>query len=392
VVDNEFGRLQAIEAARFSRVYLECGLFKVAHQLQSRVRTFVIERLGEEHMISIRITLFLTVTLYHLTRASDATQLQRRVYDVCLNSLGQHHPLTLKVTDSLASSLCFQGRWAESLTLHERAVEGMTIVFGKKHENTLLAMNNLAKLYERNMDFEKSVEFHRVAWEGMKERLGESHFDTLVCLEDLATSSLRLGGEHLPKAHDMMTFVLERRKENLVKEHPYILLAIANLGRAKSALGQHEEAARIMKDALNIAERNLGEDHFGVLYGKTQYAQVLVHLGRYDEAEKMFHTIVEKPQYRKATDEDGEHPDRIVTLWYLTGCLEKQGKFQDALRVCEGLMGSLREIGGKGLGTRHKFASMLREEMDKLEAKITEDSKQISDADLEATKEFGRGT
>jgi tetratricopeptide (TPR) repeat protein len=391
VTDTEFGKLQAIEAARFSRVYLECGLFNIAHQLQSKVRTFVIERLGEEHMISIRITLFLTVTLYNLSRASDATQLQRRVYDVCLKSLGQHHPLTLKVTDSLASSLCFQGRWSESLTLHERAIEGMTVVFGKAHENTLLAMNNLAKLYERYMEFEKCVELHRVAWEGMKERLGELHFDTLLCLEDLATSSLRLGGEYLLKAHDMMTFVLERRREMLVKEHPYILLAIANLGRVKSALGQHDEAARIMRDALNIAERNLGEDHFGVLYGKTQYAQVLVHLGRYEEAEKMFHNVVEKPQYRKATNEDGEHPDRIIALWYLTGCLEKQGKFRDALQVCEGLMESLREIGGNGLGTRHKFASILREEIEKLEGKIAEDSKQITDADLVATKDFGRG-
>jgi hypothetical protein len=161
VTHTEFGKLQAIEAARFSGVYLECGLFNVAHKLQSEVRTFIIQRLGEEHMISIRITLFLTVTLYNLSRASDATQLQRRVYDVCLKLLGQHHPLTLKVTDLL--SLCFQGRWSESLTLHKRAVEGMTVVFGKVHENTLLAMNNMAKLYERYMVFEKCVELHRVA-------------------------------------------------------------------------------------------------------------------------------------------------------------------------------------------------------------------------------------
>jgi hypothetical protein len=58
----------------------------------------------------------------------------------------------------------------------------------------------------------------------MKERLGELHFDALLCLEDLATSGLRLSGEYLLKAHGMMTFVLERWGEMLVKEHPYILL------------------------------------------------------------------------------------------------------------------------------------------------------------------------
>jgi len=52
-----------------------------------------------------------------------------------------------------------------------------------------------------------------------------------------------------------------------------------------------------MKEAISIAERNLGEDHFGVLAGKNQ---ILVHLERYEEAEEIFHTVVEKPQYRKA--------------------------------------------------------------------------------------------
>lgn len=388
IVGTEFGKLQAIEAVRFSRVYLECGHFNVAHELQSKVRDFAIQMLGEEHVLSIHITLFLTGTLYELSRTSDATKLQRRVHDVCLKSLGQDHPLTLTVTDSLGSSLCFQGRWAESLALHQRAVEGLSVVFGEDHEKTLKAINNLARVYERNMDFEKSVELHRVAYEGMKKRLGDSHFDTLLCLEDLATSSLRLGGEHIQESHDMMVFVLDRRKAMLVKEHPYILLAIANLGRVKSTMGRPDEAVKIMREALTIAERNLGKDHFGVLAGKTHYAQVLVQLGRYEEAEEMFHAVERKPQYRNATDEDGEHPDRIIALWYLTGCLEKQGKFQEALQVCEGLMKSLQEIGGGGRGTRHKFAAILREEIDKLKGNIVE-SKQITDADLEATKEFG---
>ena len=388
VIDTEFGKLQAIEAARFSRVYSECGHFKIALELQSKVRDFAIGALGEEHVLSIHITLFLTATLYNLTRVSEATQLQRRVHDVCLKSLGQDHPLTLMVTDLLGSSLCFQGRWAESLTLHQRAVEGLSVVFGESHEKTLKAINNLARIHERQMDFEKSVELHRVAYEGMKKRLGDSHFDTLICLEDLATSSLRLGGEYLVKAHEMMEDVLRRRREMLVKEHPYILLAIAHLGRVKSAMGQNEEAARIMREALSTAERNFGEDHFGVLSGKTHYAQVLVQLGRYEEAEGMFNVVKQKSLYAKATDEDGEHPDRIIALWYLTGCLEKQGKYREALLVCEELWRSLQEIGGEGRGKRHKFATMLREETDKLKGKIV-DSKEVADGELEATKDFG---
>ncbi|KAF4628455.1 hypothetical protein G7Y89_g9692 [Cudoniella acicularis] len=380
MIETNFGRHQALEAARFSRVYSECGSFKDALELQEKVRDFVIQALGEEHPLSIQITLFLTGTLWELSRVAEATKLQRRLYDVCVKSLGQDHPLTLRVTDLLGSSLCFQGGWTESLALHQRAVEGLSRVFGDDHQNTLKAISNLARVRLRSMEFKKASELHLVAWRGMKEKLGESHMDTLICLEDLAMSRIRLGKQHLDECHEMMTFVLGHRRKTLGKEQPYTLLAICNLGRVKSAMGNHDEAARMMKDAIEVAKRNLGDDHFGVLAGNTHYAQVLVHLGRCEEAEEIFRKVVAKPQYKKASEEDGEHPDRMIALWYLTGCLEKQGKFQEALEICEGLVVSLQEIGGKGRGTKHKFAALVQEEVSKLEEKM-QNSVQSADAD-----------
>ncbi|KAI1378304.1 hypothetical protein F4677DRAFT_443519 [Hypoxylon crocopeplum] len=378
----EFGRHQALESARFSRVYSECGLFQEALHLQSKVRKFAIQALGEGHPLAIRITLFLAGTLYELSRASEATKLQRRMYDVCTESLGQYHPLTLMVTDMLASSLCFLGQWSASISLHQKAIEGLTKVYGEHHVDTLKAIRNLGRVRLRYLEFEKSAELHLVAWEGMKKKLGETHVETLISLEDLAMSRIRLGESQLPECHRMMTFVLEQREIALGKEQPYTLLAICNLGRVKSAMGQSEEAARMMKDAVEIAERNLGENHFGVLAGKTHYAQVLVNQGRYEEAEKIFHTVAGKPQYQQSTDDEtGEHPDRLITLWYLTGCLEKQGKFQSALEICQELMESLKKIGGKGLGTKHKFATMVQDEIARIKERM-QDKKKASEPDL----------
>ncbi|KAI1393504.1 TPR-like protein [Hypoxylon trugodes] len=327
-ISTGFGRLEALESARFGQVYSECGLFQEALRLQNKVRDFAIRMLGEGHPISIKITLLLAGTLYELARASESTRLQRRIYDVCTESLGQYDPLTLKVTDMLASSLCFMGQFSASLSLHQKAVDGLTKIYGEQHIETLKAIHNASRVHLRYMDFEKSSELNHTAWEGMKKQLGETHPETLICLEDLAMSRIRLGERYLTECHDMMTFVCEQRKEALGKEQPYTLLAICNLGRVKSAMGQHREAADDMKKAVIVAERNLGENHFGVLAGKTHYAQVLVHLKCYKEAEEIFYTITRKPQYQKSTDDEGgEHLDRLIALWYLTGCLEKQGKF-----------------------------------------------------------------
>ncbi|KAL2135287.1 hypothetical protein VTI74DRAFT_9167 [Chaetomium olivicolor] len=369
-LDVGFGRHQANEMARFSRVYSECGLFHEALELQTKVRAFVIRMLGEDHPLAIKLTLVVAGTLWELSRAAEATDLQERAHRVCVESLGQNHPLSLKVADLLASALCWKGRWSRALELHRSTVEGMKRVYGPAHESTLKAISNLARVHLRYMEFEKAARLHEQAWKGLERQLGKTHVDTLLCLEDLAMSRMRLGESHLAECHEMMTFVLEQRKKILGKEQPYTLLAICNLGRTKSAMGQHAEAAKIMAEAVVIAERNLGEDHFGVLAGKTHYAQVLVHLGRLEEAEKILHAVADKPQYRKASDEDGEHPDRIIALWYLVGCLERQGKFQEALDICEDLVKSLAEIGGNGLGTKHKFATMLQGELAKLNGKI----------------------
>ncbi|KAL2024434.1 hypothetical protein VTK56DRAFT_8245 [Thermocarpiscus australiensis] len=387
-LDVRFGRHQANELARFSRVYSECGLFHEALELQTKVHSFVTQMLGEEHPLSIKLALVVAGTLWELSRASEATDLQQRAHQICVESLGQDHPLTLKVADLLGSALCWKGRWSRALALHQTTVEGMKRVYGPDHEITLKAISNLARVHLRYMEFEQAAELHEQAWKGMKKRLGESHVDTLVCLEDLAMSRMRLGDRHLAQCHEMMTFVLDHRRTTLGKEQPYTLLAICNLGRVKSAMGQHGEAARIMSDAVAIAERNLGEDHFGVLAGKTHYAQVLVHLGRFKEAEEILYAVADKPQYRKAADEDGEHPDRIIALWYLVGCLERQGKFAEALEICQGLVTSLQEIGGNGLGAKHKFATMLQDEITKLKGKMQQGKAEPGDGRFDVPGEL----
>jgi tetratricopeptide (TPR) repeat protein len=184
----------------------------------------------------------------------------------------------------------------------------------------------------------------------------------------------------------MMLLILEHRRKTLGKEQPYTLLAICNLGQVKLAMGNHEDAARIMRKAILIAERNLGKVHFGVLAGKTHYAQVLVHQKRYKEAEEILYAVSEKSQYPKVADKDGEHPDPIVALWYLTGCLEREGKFQEVLEICEVSLGALQEIGGQRRGTKHKFATMLQDEKTKLEGLI-QGNMQTAHADLNVPRE-----
>ncbi|KAF2430668.1 hypothetical protein EJ08DRAFT_697146 [Tothia fuscella] len=378
---TRFGRLQADQFARFSRVYSECGLFDEALQLQLRVRSFVADMLGEDHPLSIRLTLFASGTLWELSRTTEATQFQRRAYQNCKDSLGEHHPLTLDVTDLLGSALLLKGRYTEAHTLHKKNVEEVRKLYGEHHEKTFKALRSLGRVHSRWMEYEEASRLHQIAWEGMKECLGETHLETLSCLEDLAMSFVRHDGEpyenmdaHLVKSHERMEFVYDQRRRLLGREQPYTLLAYFYWAQVKAACHQQEEAERMMREVISTAGVNVSEEHTVVLAAKAHYARVLTQLGRCDEAAELLRTLILKPQYRRTTDEDGDHPDRIAAMWFLAGCQEKQDKIQDALDSCEEMLAALQGIGGNGRGMNHKFRLMLLKKIDELRIKPRESS------------------
>ncbi|KAI1262302.1 hypothetical protein F5Y18DRAFT_397927 [Xylariaceae sp. FL1019] len=382
-VNVTYGRLQVEQDVRFSRVYAETGNFKEARELQQRALTYVSHRLGPDHPIAISLSLFLCKTLWEMSEMDIAAQMQREARQLCLTTWGDNHPLTLDVTDLLGSALYFKGRWGEATSLHTDNSRKLSILYGEKHEKTLLSLRNLARLYYRYMDYDKATALHRQVWTGLKETLGETHLETLMSLEDFAMSYLRYDVEHadtmqnenLTQSQKDMKFVFEQRKQRLGSEHPYTLLAILNLGRVKSELGEHQEAETMIRDGFIVAERNLGKEHIGVLMAKTIYAQVLMKLAKLDEAEIMLYALIDKERYNKLADKDGDHPDRLTNMYFLSKCLEDQGKLDRSLQMCEDFVVGITAIGGEGRGLMHKSLPKMRERIARLRQELGEDTK-----------------
>lgn len=370
-------RQKIIQAVKFSLVYEQSGKWEEAERLQLMVKDYLCAKLGTEHPLSMKIMLALSGIYWQQTRAKEAAELQNQVLQSCVNSLGLKHPKTLKAMDTLGATRCLQGRFKESHELHEKAIEGMTEILGEKHENTLLAMNNFGRIKWMYFQFEEAKFWYLKAVAGMKEVLGEHHLETLIAIENLSITYIDLGGSYLQIAHDQMEMVLKTRREKLGKEAPWTLLAICNLARVKSALGNMTEAEEMLGAAIPIAERDVGKDHFGTLAGKVHYAHILARLGRYDEAEDMFTGVIERQRYHSAARDDGEHPDRILAMNYLLECYQRHGKIDKSIEICEELADVVQRIGGQGLGKQHAFAKRLskkHEELLELRAKSSRSS------------------
>ncbi|KAL4971289.1 tetratricopeptide repeat domain-containing protein [Aspergillus desertorum] len=307
-----FGRLQAVEYAKFSLVYLYCGRWDEAEKLQLKVKDWVFAKLGPDSEPGIRIALLLS-TCYRLqTRNNRARQLQYEALDFAKRYYGPDHPKTLEIMDTLGTTCLLCSRLREASQLHQAAVEKLLNLegFGPEHEATLIAIHNLAKTKLRYFDYEEAFRLQTQAYEGLQKRLGSTHEKTLEAKDNLAFMYGFKGERYLPTALQISEEVLETRSRILGREHPLTLMSGLTVVQIKTAMNMFDEAEQALLDGLPVAERNLGETHLGTLTGRTWLAHLYWRQGRYLEAQTILEDVVKKQNYVESKRADGEHFDR----------------------------------------------------------------------------------
>ncbi|KAI9042410.1 uncharacterized protein KD926_005488 [Aspergillus affinis] len=300
---------KALQLVKSSLIYLQGGYFTEAEKRQRIVKDFICAVRGADHPRSIEITLALAGTLWQQSRTNEAAELQSQVLETCLRTLRPDHPQTLKVMDCLGHSR----RQQDAKRQQTEAVAGLRRLLGAADLRTLSAMEGLA----------------------------------ITCMElgikHMATSKER-GEQYLAGAHRDISFVLEERQRQLGDMQPFTWLAKANFAPIKSAMGKLNEAENLISTLVPIAVAHLGEDHMGVLAGKTHLAAILIKQGRFTEAEELLLDISKPENYLKTSTASGEHPDRCQMLWTLVECYQKQDKFVEGLRVCEELLAAVNTM------------------------------------------------
>lgn len=356
-------RTQIGQLARFSRVYAQGGKWDEALKLQLAVKDFCLRFLGPNHESTMMIKLALSAIYWQMARGNEAAELQEQVLHAYETSLGGKNPKTLKAMDILGESRWQQGRFTDSFKLHEKAYDGMVIALGLGHEDTLKAANNLGRGHAALWHPEEARVFLKKAVDGMirNPQLGPAHLNTLIAMNDLAmTYMANEGGAdsttiELEQAHKLMAEVHSKRETKLGNEHPYTLWAVANLARVKAAMGNLDEAEANLRAGLLIAERNLGGQHLGTLFGKLHLGDILIKRERYPEAEKLLIEVADGHR-RLVLANDGEYPDRCKALDDLSKIYRLQGRLDEAVEKCREAIHGLQVLGGHA----HPFMKQLQ--------------------------------
>lgn len=338
VLQSRLDRGRAVQLVKFSLVYSQCGFLEAAEKLQIQVADFAIKMLGMEHTATMDILLLLSSTYWQLTRIQEAADLQQQVLEACIHVRGKNDLKTLKIMDAYGSTRWQQGRIPEARKIHETAVGGFKKVLGDNHVDTLRAMGNLGRAIGKDFRFTEAIKIHSKVVSGLRDKLGNSHLDTLIALDNLAMAYFdraAFGYGHrgdLDHAVEIEQEVFEQRKEKLGREHIYTLWAGLNIARIKALRGEIDEALSIFLPGHAIARRNLGEDHFGVLFGKMHHSRILIYAKRYGEAEDLLSEVIESHRGPRKG-----HPDRLLAIFSLIKCRNQLGKQAETMDLLKEL-------------------------------------------------------
>ena len=135
--------------------------------------------------------------------------------------------------------------------------------------------------------------------------LGSYHLQTLWAVEQLAFVEASLGDPG--RARFLYSRAATAYGDQLGEEDLRTLRAAAGLAHALGRLGENEAALSGFSHALELQERVLGSQHEVVTATRHNYANLLLELGRLDEAESLM-------VQNQASMERGDQPDEVLAL------------------------------------------------------------------------------
>ncbi|ACF13774.1 TPR repeat-containing protein [Chloroherpeton thalassium ATCC 35110] len=176
----------------------------------------------------------------------------------------------------------------------------------------------------------------------------EAWHETAILLNSMGL--YHFGRAAYAEAEPLLRRALEIREKQLGEEHPLVATSLNNLGLLLQAQGKNAEAEPLYRRSLEIHEKQLGEEHPHVAMSLNNLAGLLQAQGKYAEAEPLYRRALEI--WEKQLGE--EHPLVATSLNNLGLLLQAQGKYAEA----EPLIRRALEIREKQLGEEHPDVAM----------------------------------
>lgn len=233
-----------------ARLFIAQGKDEQAEDLLLRVCAVWKHLLGSQHPLTVEAQLTLAELAAHLKHWERALDLYQRAIPIYAEARGQAHPLVLSHQERAAQVMFELGQleeaksaWSTVLALREQTREGASTA----------SLNGLARIALAQGQLKEALAFLEQA---QADAAGREEAAGLVQAEMLTTLAVaHEAREDYQQAERAASKALEMRESLLGAAHLDLVEHLNMLARLKRALGENEEAEKLLRRALYCYQR-----------------------------------------------------------------------------------------------------------------------------------------
>ena len=283
-----------------------------------------------------------------MDRKAEAEAIHRRVLSLQCDSLGIDHPDTLRAMDWLGETLVSLNRHSEAEELKVQAHNTRIRLLGPLHD---ISQDSIWQrgvyLSERGRYSEAYGVWHRAheaRSQGEENQCDSKWADGLRFI----SCSLVMSGNLTDAERYVREAITEREKAPPGRD------LIENLVQLAGILAEQEdyvEAEVLLQRAIEWYHRQATNEHPERLQAMSMLSMTLCKLYRLEDAEQVARQCLSERAEKRGV----KHWETLESVWDLAGILEKQGQYDEALKLLEQAFESAKDIRGEHDDVTRKY-------------------------------------
>jgi len=231
-----------------------------------------------------------------------------------------------RARQALGTALVYLNKMEEGLGLMRGSADALAALLGPDHPQVVVALNNLAHTLHAAGRAAEAEPIYRRLIAGLDADKPENAFTLGSLHANLAGALQEAGRREQALAEMRRALELLRRVGN--PDHPFLAIALNNLGFMELAAGRRPEAGRLFREALGIIERTTGKDDQGYATALLNLATAIGH-DEPAEAGALARTALATLERTLGP----EHPKTVTALNQLAVLLGRRGQWTAALAL-----------------------------------------------------------
>jgi tetratricopeptide (TPR) repeat protein len=285
-----------------------------------------------------------------------ARKWHKEIHRTILSHFPSTNWLALRSLQVREVNLSLNEESGEEESLSRETLQAILVSFGPKHEKTVRQLEYLAAAIIDQGRFAEAEELLMITLQ-LCRNVPKVDFGIVDDVMGNLSAALFRKGQTEP-ALQWSICRAERADECIGEDEPRAIAARTQLAKCLMAVGRIEESENIFHATIRSMIRMRGERHEDTLQCMFYYGLSLSCEGRDSEAEIWLRKSLEGSL-------GSFGPEDMTTLYswdWLVSCLETQGRFDEALQLCERY---LRELNHReGITDQHKHIIKVRDWMD----------------------------